>query len=161
MTSEEILVGAALKGWNAALERADKLFSNLSREELLKEVAPGRNRLIYLWGHLAATHDRMRSIMGLGERIHPEFDVIFLSTPDKQSLLPSVDEIKRWWDELNAALSKDLQTLSVADWLGKHTAVSEEDFAKDPLRNRYAILLSRTQHLSYHLGQTALSVDRR
>jgi hypothetical protein len=47
-------------------------------------------------------------------------------------------------------------SLSAADWLKKHGAVSEEDFLKEPLRNRLAILLSRTNHLTYHLGQTAL-----
>jgi hypothetical protein len=47
-------------------------------------------------------------------------------------------------------------SLSASEWLQKHTAVSEEEFAKDPLRNRFAILLSRTNHLAYHLGQTAL-----
>ena len=120
-----------------SLERADKFFSSLSREELLKEVTPGRNRLIYLWGHLTATHDRMRTILGLGERLRPEFDVIFLSTPDKASLLPSVEEIRRWSDEVNGTLLKDVQTLSAKDWLGKHASVSDEDFATDPLRNRF------------------------
>jgi hypothetical protein len=37
-------------------------------------------------------------------------------------------------------------------------AVSEEDFAKDASRNRFAILLSRTNHLSYHLGQAVLGL---
>ena len=38
----------------------------------------------------------------------------------------------------------------------KHASVSDEDFAKDPLRNRFSVLLSRTTHISFHLGQTAL-----
>jgi hypothetical protein len=158
MTNEEILVAAALKAWSATLERADKFFSSLSPEELQREVAPGRNRLIYLWGHLAAVHDRMRATLGLGERLCPEFDAIFLSAPDKASALPPVEEIKRCWDEVNGASSDGFRTLSAADWLGKHESVSGEDFAKDPLRNRFSILLSRTQHLSYHLGQTALAM---
>jgi len=45
------------------------------------------------------------------------------------------------------------EEMSGPDWLQRHTAVSEEDFAKDTSRNRFAILLSRTNHLSYHLGQ--------
>jgi hypothetical protein len=43
------------------------------------------------------------------------------------------------------------------DWLKKHTAVSDEDFVKDPTRNRLAILMNRTNHASYHLGQAALA----
>jgi hypothetical protein len=37
-------------------------------------------------------------------------------------------------------------------------SVSEEDFAKDTSRNRFSILLSRTNHLSYHLGQAVLGL---
>ncbi len=46
----------------------------------------------------------------------------------------------------------------MAEWLQRHAAVSGEDFAKDPLRNRFSILLSRTNHLSYHLGQAVLGL---
>jgi hypothetical protein len=46
--------------------------------------------------------------------------------------------------------------MSSNDWAHRHSAVSEEDFAKDPSRNRFAVLLSRTNHLSYHLGQAVL-----
>jgi len=38
-----------------------------------------------------------------------------------------------------------VEKMSLADWLQRHTAVSEEDFAKDASRNRFAILLSRTK----------------
>lgn len=46
--------------------------------------------------------------------------------------------------------------LSPADWFAKHTAVSDEDFAKEPHRNRLNVLLSRTIHQSNHLGQLSL-----
>jgi hypothetical protein len=48
------------------------------------------------------------------------------------------------------------ESLSAVDWLKKHASVSDEDFAKDPQRNRFSVLLSRTTHISFHLGQTAL-----
>jgi hypothetical protein len=35
--------------------------------------------------------------------------------------------------------------------------VSEEDFAKDPTRNRLAVVLSRTVHVSFHTGQAVLA----
>ncbi len=110
MGNEGSYVALGLKAWNAQIDRADKLFGGLSSEEILREIAPGRNRLLYLWGHLTAVHDAMLPLLSLGERLHPEFD----------------------------------------------SAVSEEDFAKDVSRNRFAILLSRTNHLSYHLGQAVL-----
>jgi hypothetical protein len=36
-------------------------------------------------------------------------------------------------------------------------AVSDEDFAKDPTRNRLAIVMNRTSHASYHSGQAILA----
>ncbi len=154
---EQSLVAAALNSWKSAVERADRLFSALTEEQLMKEVAPGKNRLIYLWGHLTAVHDRMLPLLGFGERLHPEFDVLFLSNPDKAiPELPPVKKIKSAWNEVNGRLLTGFASLSPSEWLEKHTSVSEEEFAKDPLRNRFAVLLSRTNHLAFHLGQTAL-----
>jgi len=48
----------------AGTERADKLFGALSPGELEHEVAPGKNRLIYLWGHLAAVNDALFPLLG-------------------------------------------------------------------------------------------------
>jgi hypothetical protein len=47
--------------------------------------------------------------------------------------------------------------LSVAEWLQKHAAVSEDDFLREPHRNRFTILLGRTAHIAYHFGQAKLS----
>ena len=54
MGNEGSYVALGLKTWNAQIDRADKLFGGLSSEEILREIAPGRNRLLYLWGHLTA-----------------------------------------------------------------------------------------------------------
>ena len=157
MTNEELYIAVALNGWMGNIERAAKMFSGLSDQELLKEIAPGKNRLIYLWGHLTATHDAMLPLLGIGRRLHPEFDVAFISNPDKtQAGIPSVELIRKAWREINDKLFEGFASLSAADWLKKHGAVSEEAFVKEPLRNRLAILLSRTNHLAYHLGQAAL-----
>jgi hypothetical protein len=155
--SEQALVTAALSSWKTNIDRADRLFSPLNEEQLQKEVAPGKNRLIYLWGHLTAVHDRMLPLLGLGERFHPELDPLFITSPDKTiAKLPAAEEIKKAWNEVNGKLSAGFASLSPAQWLEKHSSVSEEDFAKDPSRNRFAILLSRTAHIAFHVGQTAL-----
>jgi DinB superfamily len=155
--SDQALVTSTVNSWKSIIERADRLFSALSEEQLQKEVAPGKNRLIYLWGHLIAVHDRMLPLLGLGERLHPEFDAPFLSNPDKAvAQLPTVEDIRKTWYEVNSKLLAGIESLSAAEWLQKHASVSEEDFAKDPQRNRFAIFLSRMNHISFHLGQTAL-----
>ena len=150
-------VAFGLKVWKAQIERTDKLFGSFSSEDVLREIAPGRNRLLYLWGHLTASHDAMLPLLGLGDRFHPEFDVAFVSNPDRsQAAIPSHEQVRQAWKTVNSELSKGFEKMSWSDWLQRHTAVSEEDFAKDASRNRFAILLSRTNHLSYHLGQAVL-----
>jgi hypothetical protein len=159
MENEGSYVALGLKVWKAQIEQAGKLFGNLSSEEVLREIAPGRNRLLYLWGHLTAIHDAMLPLLGLGERLHPEFDAAFVSNPDKsQAGIPSHDQVRRAWNVVNARLWEGFEKMSWSDWLGRHTAVSEEDFARDASRNRFAILLSRTNHLAYHLGQAVLGL---
>lgn len=158
MPNQELFLSGTLSLWKTSIERADNLFSGLTADQLSKEIAPGKNRLIYLWGHLTAVHDRMLPLLGLGPRLHPEFDDPFLSSPDKTAPnMPSAEQVKKSWNEVNGKLRDGFARLSMADWLQKHASVSEEDFAKDPLRNRFAILLSRTNHLSYHLGQAILA----
>jgi DinB superfamily len=158
MTPEQSIVATAVHSWTLNVERADKLFSGLSEGRLLQEVAPGRNRLIYLWGHLIAVHDAMAPLLGLGERLHPELDVIFLTEADKQvAVLPTAADLKHHWDEVHGRLLAGFRGFTASDWARKHTALSDEDFDANPLRNRLAVLLSRANHLSYHLGQAALA----
>ena len=159
MTSHELSAQVAINSWRLVVERTNKTLSNLTEDQLLKEVAPGKNRAVYLWGHLTAAHDAMFPILGLGERLHPELDAIFISSPDKTGpQLPPVTELRKYWDEVNGKLVSQFATLSENEWLQRHNAVSEEDYAKDPTRNRLAVLLSRTNHMSYHLGQITLAL---
>ena len=159
MGNEASFLALGLKVWKAQIERADKLFGSLSSEEVLREIAPGRNRLLYLWGHLTAIHDAMLPLLGLRERLHPEFDVAFVSNPDKSLAgIPSHEQVRQAWKTINDKLWKGFEKMSWSDWVQRHSAVSEEDFAKDASRNRFSILLSRTNHLSYHLGQAVLGL---
>lgn len=49
----------------------NKIFDNLSDEQLMHEVSPGRNRGIYLLGHLTAVHDLMLPLLRFGEAKYP------------------------------------------------------------------------------------------
>lgn len=158
MTNEKLLVTVALNAWNTNIARAEKTFSGLTQEQLEKEIAPGRNRLIYVWGHLAAVHDAMLPLLGFGPRLHPELDAPFLTNPDKTTPdLPTAEEVRKAWNNVNRKLSQGFANLKPEEWLQKHTAVSDEDFARQPERNRFAVLQSRTSHVAYHLGQAALA----
>jgi uncharacterized damage-inducible protein DinB len=101
----------------------------------------------------------MFPILGLGERLHPELDAIFVSSPDRSGAqLPTMLELRKYWNEVNGKLLSQFSILSDDEWLQRHNAMSEEDYAKDPSRNRLAVLLSRTNHMSYHLGQITLAL---
>ena len=105
MITDKSLADSGLRGWKSNIDNADKLFSSLSPEQLEKEVAPGKNRLIYLWGHLAAVNDALLPLLGIGERLHPEFDAMFLSKPDKSiTLSVSAQALKSAWHEINDKL---------------------------------------------------------
>ena len=158
MTNEEIFTAAALGSWKLVLGRFSDRVAALNDAELQKQVAPGKNRLYYLVGHLTAVHDRLFPLLGIGERLHPEFDEPFLTNPDGKAGDPiSAPDLKAAWTEVNAALTAAFERFTPADWLKKHTAVSDEDFLKEPTRNRLAVLLSRTNHLSFHSGQAVLA----
>jgi hypothetical protein len=158
MTLESSLIDSALRNWRSNVDRAGKLFGNLSQQQLLQEVAPGKNRLIYVWGHLTAFNDALIPLLGFGSRIHPELDLMFVSNPDRT--VPTIllgEDLKIIWQETSQILWTGFSKLSVADWLQKHAAVSEEDFLQEPHRNRFTILLGRTVHIAYHLGQAKLA----
>jgi hypothetical protein len=158
VSNEKLLIDAALKQWQGGVERAGKLFGGPSDEALEREVAPGKNRLIYLLGHLLAVSDTMYATLRLGQRLHPEYDAMFLKSSDRAiTPITSAEELKAAWIVVHERLQVELAKLSTAEWLDRHASVSEEDFEKEPHRNRFAILLGRTNHLMYHLGQAVLA----
>ena len=117
--------------------------------------------MFYLLGHLTAVHDRLLPMLGFGERLHPELDEDFLTNPDRHSPdRVSADELRRAWSEVNQQLMAAIVAFPPEEWLKKHGAVSEEDFAKEPLRNRLAVVQSRTIHAGFHGGQIILVVKR-
>ena len=158
MTNEELYSASALKSWKQVLNRFTEGITALNDAQLQKQVAPGKNRLYYLLGHLSAVHDRLLPMLGIGDRLHPELDAPFLTNPDGAVDDPiSAADLKAAWIEINAKLTAAFEQFKPADWLKKHAEVSDEDFAKEPTRNRLAVLLSRTNHLSFHSGQAVLA----
>jgi DinB superfamily len=155
---DELFVQTIVSSWKQIVGRLDQRFAPLDDEQLQKQVAPDKNRLFYLLGHLTAVHDRMLPLLGIGERLHPQLDEVYLSNPDRTFADPlSAVDLKNAWSAVNNAITTAVEKFSVHDWLQKHAAVSEEDFAKEPTRNRLAVFLSRTNHASFHTGQAVLA----
>jgi hypothetical protein len=100
----------------------------------------------------------MFPMLGLGERLHPELDEAYITNPDRAIADPvSASDLKNAWTEVKEKLTASFEGFSPEDWLEKHTAVSDEEFAKDPTRNRLAVVMSRTNHVSFHSCQAVLA----
>ena len=118
MTNEEILRVTVLNSWKLAINRFGKTLSELSDEQLQQQVAPGKNRVFYLLGHLTATHDRMFPLLGLGDRLHPALDEPYIANPDRVVADPlSANELRRGWSEVNNRLTAALESFSPEEWL--------------------------------------------
>ena len=153
---QQLTIKMAHDAWNGQATRADKLISSLSDEQLGQEVAPGRNSGIYILGHLTAVHDAMFPLLGVGEKLHPELEHIFIKNPDKSGIQkPATKDLRNYWSEVNNKLSQHFNQFTLDEWFQKHNSVTAEDFEKEPHRNKLNVLLNRTNHLAYHLGQLA------
>ncbi|MCW3119444.1 MAG: hypothetical protein JWM28_3526, partial [Chitinophagaceae bacterium] len=156
MENAKPIIDQLVSQWDIALSHTTKVFDSLGHAHAETELAPGRNSVIYLLGHMVAVHDRMIEALEAGERMFPELDGDFLESADKKKGYPPYSELLAKWKAVNGNLSAAIQKQSVADWLSKHHYVSTEDFTKEPHRNRLAILISRYAHLNTHLGQLRL-----
>jgi hypothetical protein len=157
MTNETTFIKMVLDAWHTYIKRTDELFNSLSDDQLMREIAPGRNRGIYLLGHLAAVHDRMLPLLELGNPLHPELWDPFVEKPDKEvTELPATETLREDWKEINTNLGDKMSRLSPEAWFQKHTSVSAEDFAKEPHRNKLNLIINRTNHLANHFGQLLL-----
>jgi hypothetical protein len=78
MAQQEVFIKMVLDAWNVYVKRTDDLFNALSDEQLLNEIAPKRNRGIYLLGHLTAVHDRMLPILGFGNALYLNYTMFLL-----------------------------------------------------------------------------------
>ena len=150
---KKLFIKMVISAWDAQNASITKLLGNLSDEQLLAETAPGRNRGIYIIGHLTAVSDGMMKLLGF-DRLYPKLDAVFIHAPDRAaSEMPSPSEVKEYWSRVNEKITLHTSQMRPDDWFAKHSAVSTEDFAKEPHRNKLNVLINRTNHHSYHLGQ--------
>lgn len=157
MNTTEIAVKMVLDRWYGSIKNLDSILNSLTDEQLEKEIAPSKNRGIYLLGHLVAVHDDMIRLLDLGDKLYPELFEPFIKAADKTvAEIPTVATLRTYWNKQNEVLAEKFNNLSVEEWFQKHTAVSAEDFAKEPHRNKLNIIITRTSHLQYHSGQIVL-----
>ena len=157
MKPEQTMVKMTLDRWHSQINIFNTLLSAMTDERLQKEIAPNKNRGIYLLGHLATVHDDMLPLLDFGNKLFPGLSEPFLKLPDRSArVIPSAGELRASWNKVNDVLAEKFNNLQPGEWFEKHTSVSAEDFSKEPHRNKLNIVITRTSHLSYHSGQFIL-----
>ena len=157
MATTELFVKMTFDRWYGSLKNWDAILNSLTDEALQKEIAPGKNRGIYLLGHLIAVHDEMLILLGMSEKLYPGLYEPFIKSPDKAiAQIPTAAELRSFWANQCEVLKQKFDSLKPEEWFEKHTAVSAEDFIKEPHRNKLNIIITRTSHLQYHSGQLVL-----
>ena len=155
--SPELFIKMVLSAWETQNANFNQLIDSLTDEQLSNEVSPGRNTGIYLLGHLTAISDAMLPLLGFGEKLFPELESVFINSPDNAGLKkPPIDELKKCLGAVNKKLSVSIQATLADEWFSRHMAISEEDFAKEPHRNKLNVIINRTNHMANHLGQMLL-----
>jgi len=158
---ENKAITLVIKSWEVQNKAITDIFNKYEDGYYFNEVAPSRNRAVYLLGHLVAMNDILLPMLGLGDKLFPELESMFIASPDKTvENIPSLATLKENWATLNQTLAVHFNKMEETDWLSRHTKVSVEDFAIDPTRNKLNVLIGRIGHINYHRGQLAFITPR-
>ena len=156
-TQTNLLVKMTLMAWDAQNNNLQRLIGSLTDEQLAKEISPGKNTGLYLLGHLIAVSDGILPLLGFADRLFPDMEEVFIKNPDRPGLAyPSVADLKQRLETVNVKLNSYFQSADVNEWLSRHTVISPEDFIKEPHRNKLNVVITRTGHMAYHIGQIRL-----
>lgn len=143
--------------WNAYNRIMQKTLDAISEENFHKSIVPGGNSPSWIMGHLVDTDDALLKLFGIRERMYPELAAIYHhERGGNQTGHLSKNELTSKWNAIVAELDRVFKGMSEKDWLARHMAVTEEDFKKEPHRNKLNVMLSRVTHKASHLGQIAM-----
>lgn len=157
MDQQQLFIKMALGNWDLQINRLEKMFNSFTDDELQLQVAPGKNRVIYLLGHFVAYHDMLGESLGLAERKYQHLDNDFLKSADNiGASIPDAAYLRQAWTDVHEKLTTLFNGLEAGEWFKRHQLVSEEDFAKDLTRNRLNMVMNRAAHVAYHAGQIKL-----
>src|SRR6187455_2222281 len=121
MAQTGTMVKMVLDRWYGSIKNFDKIINSLGDETMQKEIAPGKNRGVYLLGHLIAVHDDMLKLLDMGEKLYPELHKTFIDSPDKAiAEIPSVQELRACWTKQCQVLKQKFESLLPEEWFEKH-----------------------------------------
>ncbi len=153
MTSLQV----ALLQWDVSNKRMLKVLESISDEIFFLPIIPNGNSPSWLLGHLVDTDDLLLELFGIRQRLFPELGKIYHHTKGSNQIGHlSKSELITQWKQIVASLDDAFKKMTEQEWLSRHMAVSEEDFVKEPHRNKLNVMLSRVSHKASHLGQIAM-----
>ena len=145
--------------WDTYNRRMQHVLETISDEDFHKPVITGGNSPSWLLGHLADTDDALFELFGIQKRMYPDLAKIYHhERGTNQSGHLTKQELSAQWNAIVEELNRVIKNYSEKEWLSRHTVVSEEDFKKEPHRNKLNVMLTRVTHKASHLGQIALQV---
>jgi crotonobetainyl-CoA:carnitine CoA-transferase CaiB-like acyl-CoA transferase len=147
----------SLLQWNTYNTRMQKMMDAISDQNFNSPITPNGNSPSWVFGHLVDTDDKLLELFGISKRLFPELEKIYHhERGTNQSGHLSKAELITKWKAITAELDKAFNSWNEKDWMSRHTAVSEEDFKKEPQRNRLNVMLGRVSHKASHMGQVAM-----
>ncbi len=112
MNLTQTLLKMIFDRWNASIKNCETLLNSLTDEQLQKEIAPNKNRGVYLLGHLIAVHDDMLILLDMGEKLYPDLHKTFIDAPDKAiEKIPSAKELRDYWSNQCEVLKQKFDKL--------------------------------------------------
>lgn len=147
--------------WNTYNTRMQKAFDELDGTEFQVPVAEGFNSPSWILGHLVDTDDMLLEVLGIRARIYPDLSRIYHhERGSNQTGHLAKSELMSRWKVILAELERSFKSWTESEWLSKHAVVSEQDFQREPHRNRLNVMLTRVAHKASHLGQIAMMKKR-
>ncbi len=143
--------------WDTYNRRMQKVIETISDENFQRPVVPDGNSPSWLLGHLVDTDDALLQLFGISDRMFPELAKVYHhERGTNQAGHLSKTDLAEKWKAVLAKLDEAFKSMNENDWLGRHMSVTEEDFKKEPHRNKLNVMLSRVGHKASHLGQIAM-----
>ncbi len=138
---------------------ADWIISSLADEDFKKEVSPGRNHGVWLFGHLITCEDDFALFMGKGEIIYPEYQEMFAegTKPQPFDSYPPVSEMREKWKEMLKKNKKIYDELRDAEL---HEAQAQLKGENDFCKTKEDVAVHWQLHLMYHTGQLGMLVSK-
>jgi uncharacterized damage-inducible protein DinB len=145
--------------WDIFNRSMRKVLDTISDENFHKPIVNNGNSPSWLLGHLADTDDALLELFGIRKRMFPNLAKIYHhERGTNQSGHLTKEELSNQWNDIVGELDMAIKSYRENEWLSRHMAVSEEDFKREPHRNKLNVMLSRVIHKASHLGQIALQV---